>query len=464
MLKKKIFSLFYIRPMLRNKYFIKNLLMLLSIIMLFFFICSYTVSNNSRQVLENELLNSDRNYIEIVGNSVDSLLLDMRYITATLDVNSMVNTFFLSEHPENIISDIYIRLQEKLEGYVNSYSSIHSIYLYSENCNTIITSSGRNPVTSFSDLSWMKYFTDEPEDYTIFSRAKDDFYPNFLCIMKQVKVGNSNGAIVINLMLNKIPILTTTQKHYSDIYIINDDSQVIYHSNQRYLMEPLSISSHLKHYSADMQEYSCISKENKKKYAYTQLHSSDYAFSYVLVTHLENYSRELFSRQTIFFTIFMGLFLVIFLLSLIMGVRFFKPIEMLTQLLNESSDFIESTDYATPEISELADKIVSYARTNRQLADELTVSLQNLTQSQMLALQAQINPHFIFNTLSIIHIKECQALGYNHPLPAMTLKLSRILRYAISSTDMVRLQSELEYIKQYIDILKFHDGDEITVT
>ena len=136
---------------------------------------------------------------------------------------------------------------------------------------------------------------------------------------------------------------------------------------------------------------------------------------------------------------------------------------MLTQLLNESSDFIENTDYPSQEISDLANKIISYAQTNRQLADELASSLQRLTESEILALQAQINPHFLFNTLSIIHIKECQALGYTHPLPDMTLKLSRILRHAISSTDMVTLQFELEYIKQYIDLMKFRDLNEIII-
>lgn len=462
--KKWFFSLQHVKPTLQNKYFIKNISILLGMILLLFFVSSYITNSNSRKILENELLAADRNYIEIVSNSVDSVLLDMRYIAATLEVDDITHTFFSSGQPEHMIPDIYIRLQEKLEGYVNSYSCIHSIYLYSEKANTVITSTGKLSVSSFPDLNWMDHFTDEPDSYTIFSRTYSDTYPDFLCLMKQVKVGDYNAAIVVNITLKNIAILSETQQRYSNIYIINDDSQVIYHANQHYLFEPLTVSEKLKHFSTDIKEAAFISTADGDTYAYTQMHSPAYDFSYVLITNLENYSEELSSRQTVFFTIFMGLFLVIMLLSMIMGLQFFKPIELLTQLLNESSDFIENTDYPSQEISDLANKIISYARTNRQLADELAASIQRLTQSQILALQAQINPHFLFNTLSIIHIKECQALGYDHPLPGMTLKLSRILRHAINSTDMVSLQTELEFIKQYIDLLEFRENNEITIT
>ena len=454
----------YLRSMLQNKYFIKNISLIIGIIMLLFFVSSYLTNYNSRKILENELLSSDRNYVEIVNSSVDSVLSDMRMIAAALSIDSMANTFFSSSQPENMIAQFYPRLQEKLEGYINSYPCIHSIYLYSGITDTILTKDGRLPVSAFPDLNWMEEFAEEPEPYVLFSRSMGSVYPDFLCIMKQMKTGEKNAAIVINIILKDINILTKTQHKYSDVYLIDDASRVIYHADQHYLFEPLSINEKLEHFSPDTASASFISSSRGKNYTYTQLHSSLYPLSYVLITDLENYSQELLSRQTIFFTIFVGLFLIIAFLAMVMGLRFFQPIDMLTKLLTESSDLVQYTDYPSKEISDLAARIISYAQTNRQLADELSLSLQKLNKSQILALQAQINPHFLFNTLSIIHVKECQILGYHHELPDMTLKLSRILRYAISSTDMVTLESELEYIRQYIDLLKFRDMDAITIT
>ena len=58
------------------------------------------------------------------------------------------------------------------------------------------------------------------------------------------------------------------------------------------------------------------------------------------------------------------------------------------------------------------------------------------------------------NTLNMIHIQESEALGYEHRIPRLTLNLSRLLRYAIESTDLVPLETELEFTRMYMDILK----------
>ncbi len=461
---KNIASLKHLKSTLSNKYFSKNLALLIGVVLLLFLICSNIVNNNAKKILENELLASDKNYIEVISNSVDSTLMDMRYIVATLDTDNVVNTFFRSASPDSIISDIYVRLQEKLVGYVNSYSCIHSIYLYSEKSDLIITQDGISLAQNFTDLEWINHFTDNPESYVLLTRSYNGVYPDFLSVMKQIKIGNSNAAIVLNMVIKEIPILAEIEQNHSDIYLINDNSQVLYHADQRLLLEPLTISDKLSSFSTDVSECAFISTDKNNSYAYTQLHSDEYDFSYVLITNLTEYSQELFSRQTIFLTLFIGLFLVIVLLTFIMALRFFMPLEMLTRLLDGSSDLIENTHYHSQEISDLAQKIISYAQVNKQLADELAISLQNLSRSQILALQAQVSPHFLFNTLSIIHIKECQELGYSHPLPAATLSLSRILRYAIDSTDIVPLRTELDYIKLYIQILHFRDMQKISIT
>ncbi len=452
------------RPMLQNKYFIKNLSLLIGIILLLFLACTFYSNHNSRKILENELLSADKNYIEIVGNSVDSVLSDMRFIIATLDIDSTVDTFLYSAKPATILPDIYIRLQEKLNGYVNSYSCIHSIYLYSERSNMVISQQGDFTIPSFTDFGWRDAFVDNPDSITTMCRSYNNAYPDFLTLVKQIKIGEENAAIVLNMTLKDIAILSETKQRNSDIYIINDASQVIYHKNQRFLFEPLDISDRLTGFSPLLTEDSYIATDEKGiTYAYTQLHDPKYDFSYVLVTNFSNYSDMLFGRQTMLFTIFMGLFLVVFILFMVMGLRFFKPIDMLTKLLSESEESLLTAEYPSREISDLAEKIISYAQTNRQLADELATSLQKLTQSQILALQAQVNPHFLFNTLSIIHIKECQELGYFHPLPEITLKLGQILRYAIESTNMVSLQTELDFIKKYIELLKFHESNDIDI-
>ncbi len=73
-----------------------------------------------------------------------------------------------------------------------------------------------------------------------------------------------------------------------------------------------------------------------------------------------------------------------------------------------------------------------------------------LLQARMVALQNQINPHFLFNTLNTI-----SSLVRFDPDTAreMIIKLATILRRLLSSTDsFVPLREELEFIDNYLDI------------
>ena len=75
-------------------------------------------------------------------------------------------------------------------------------------------------------------------------------------------------------------------------------------------------------------------------------------------------------------------------------------------------------------------------------------------QMDMVALQGQINPHFLYNVLECIR---GQALLYNVPEIADTTEaLSRFFRYSISTnSDIVTIDEEIKNIKNYIKIQQF---------
>lgn len=79
------------------------------------------------------------------------------------------------------------------------------------------------------------------------------------------------------------------------------------------------------------------------------------------------------------------------------------------------------------------------------------MELQN--KATFVALQTQINPHFLFNTLNIIRNMEIESLGYDHEAPELTLTLSRLLQYALSSSELVSLNKEFYYTDLYLKIL-----------
>ena len=82
---------------------------------------------------------------------------------------------------------------------------------------------------------------------------------------------------------------------------------------------------------------------------------------------------------------------------------------------------------------------------------------RELNSTQIRMMQAQLNPHFLYNTLDSI-----KWLGVTHQVPqiaAMATDLAAILRASISDEEFVTLEQELEIIDRYLEIqyIRFED-------
>lgn len=77
-------------------------------------------------------------------------------------------------------------------------------------------------------------------------------------------------------------------------------------------------------------------------------------------------------------------------------------------------------------------------------------------------LKAQINPHFLFNTLNSLYALTLQK---SNEAPKAVLKLSGIMRYVVteSSRDFVSLAKELDYISDYIELQKLRLDDGVNL-
>jgi two-component system, LytTR family, sensor kinase len=85
-----------------------------------------------------------------------------------------------------------------------------------------------------------------------------------------------------------------------------------------------------------------------------------------------------------------------------------------------------------------------------------------LIEAQLQALQRQLHPHFLFNTLHAI-----SALVHREPdkADAMIERLSDLLRLTLDKigVQQVTLEQELDYLRAYLDIEQVHFGDRLEV-
>lgn len=142
-----------------------------------------------------------------------------------------------------------------------------------------------------------------------------------------------------------------------------------------------------------------------------------------------------------------------------------RPIIRLTKTMRFAS---EGSLPLTPNISSV-NEINELNSTYNQLVKEtnhlITMVYQKeiiRSRSELRALQAQINPHFLFNTLDALHwtLEEKE----EEELAELVVTMSNLFRYTISRSsedEWVRIKDEIEHIEDYMEIMKMRFGEQL---
>lgn len=192
-------------------------------------------------------------------------------------------------------------------------------------------------------------------------------------------------------------------------------------------------------------------------------------------SHKSNYTQwnvVLISKQTMLqkaldtyrvFIILTGIIILITVFAaffiLIRGLT--KPLKQLTATLESVS--LDNMDLKIPheghdELKLLNESFNSMFSKLKDSINEVYESKIRETNSNLLALQAQMNPHFLYNTLNIISVSS-EKFG-NMETASMCNKLSNMMRYIVSPVNStVTLKDEMAHTLNYLDLMKNHYKD-----
>ena len=120
---------------------------------------------------------------------------------------------------------------------------------------------------------------------------------------------------------------------------------------------------------------------------------------------------------------------------------------------------INVTSDAKDEVGELIRGFGKMIDEINRLINEVYESKISQKEYEMKALQAQINPHFLYNSLSLINWKALEAEQTD--ISRITLRLSSFYRTALNKgRNVLKISDEINNVKAYIDIqLMMHDND-----
>lgn len=160
--------------------------------------------------------------------------------------------------------------------------------------------------------------------------------------------------------------------------------------------------------------------------------------------------------KTLTFRIFLVIAFVQSFIAVVLGIFFFFDKKQYQQFINEDiyQVFINHAEELPEEF------VVRIVERLDELKGKKSIIQFSTKQAEFLALQNQINPHFLYNTLEAIR-GDALCLGVDK-IADITEALSVFFRYTITNTrNLVTLQEELDNVENYYIIQKYRFEDKI---
>lgn len=133
--------------------------------------------------------------------------------------------------------------------------------------------------------------------------------------------------------------------------------------------------------------------------------------------------------------------------------RISLPIHQLCAQMGQLKKAVEDDSHHCIEVHQLYDSYNKMLEKNAALIRSREETLLKFKQAEMAALQSQMNPHFIYNTLESINA--LIAMGNNAHASLMTTGLGSFLRSSLNNGNpYIPLSKELEQVSSYVQIQK----------
>lgn len=128
--------------------------------------------------------------------------------------------------------------------------------------------------------------------------------------------------------------------------------------------------------------------------------------------------------------------------------------------VDEEGDYRITESFGEDEIGRIGQQFVRMVEQNLALKDRLYQTEIKQKEAELIALQAQINPHFLYNTLDAIYLMT--QMGRAEEAGEMTLALSEIFRTGLNKgQEFIKVSEEEKYIHNYLYIQKMRYGDRL---
>ena len=197
---------------------------------------------------------------------------------------------------------------------------------------------------------------------------------------------------------------------------------------------------------------------DKTRYLYSRALSSYSGFTYAYLLPYQDIFRNIQLVRTLMLVGFLLFFFIFTAVGFAFAEGITKPLTLLSKRMKrvESGDFQIAGMRQIPmeycdEVGQLNNNFIIMIEKINDLIQENYVKQLLVKESELKALQAQINPHFLYNTLDSIHW--IAKANRQEQISVMVRSLARLMRSTISGRqDVIRVEEELALLENYLNI------------
>ncbi len=241
----------------------------------------------------------------------------------------------------------------------------------------------------------------------------------------------------------------------ASFFLIDSDDQIVYSYNEGV---PLALVDQVKRETNETR----IEYKAEKYYINTIANKGDYTF--VSIIPDKGWQKLSIVRGTMWVVI-----IVLILAAILISYSFMQNYSRRINRIVSTIRKVEKGDLDAripeskheDELSKIALNINSMLNELNNYIEQFYMLNMKQQQAELKALQAQINPHFLYNTLEAIRM--VSVLEGSKTSGKMIFHLSRLFRYSLESKEIVPFYTEIEYVKQYLTLMQFKHPDKLRI-
>ena len=409
--------------------------------------------------------------IQQMNQNIDSYIDYMENIAYLISSNEDVQDYLFDEKIDN---EGRYRILNQFQTILDSRSDIRNVGIISKNGRMLIND-GSKSVNQDLDLNTQEWYAtalEKPNGPILTSSHVQHIIsgerPWVITLSRGIRdrsgSGEKEGVFFIDLNYSAISELcdqsTVGTKGYA--FILDAKGNIVYHPQQQQLYNELQTENIS--LIIDTDEDTVLTGTGNDGKLYSISRSEKTGWTVVDCTNV----KELLSKSRQAQSVYVLTAIILVIVALLFSRFMARSITLPIQKLRDSMKKVQEGDFSVSDVvvdskNEIGSLTKSFdVMTHRihELMEQNVHEQEEKRKSELKALQSQINPHFLYNTLdSIIWMAEGKK---NEEVVLMTASLARLLRQSISNEDeVVPIANEVEYARGYLTIQKMRYKDKL---